>query len=179
MKRKAIAIILACAAATGIMAQNFMGPARKAPLCFIDGKEVPATTLRITLDEMKSDSAKRVIANRLGENMIDSTAIATIEVVEDANTAEPQMFNYASNAGAVIITTNEKYTALRWEVNGKERKPAKHLTLIDYFLRGDKIVTEAFPSIKLEDADMIQLSAEKNPHWDHQINTVSISTKTH
>ena len=46
-------------------------------LCVIDGTPIPDSLLHITIDEMRSDSAKQIVAKRLG--LIPPYAIESIQ----------------------------------------------------------------------------------------------------
>lgn len=47
-------------------------------LCVIDGTPIPDSLLHVTIDEMRTDSAKQIVAKRLG--FIPSQAIESIQI---------------------------------------------------------------------------------------------------
>ena len=48
-------------------------------LCVIDGTPIPDSLLHITIDEMRTDSAKQIVAKRLG--LIPPQAIESIQIL--------------------------------------------------------------------------------------------------
>ena len=146
-------------------------------LCVIDGTPLPDSLLHVTIDEMRSDSAKEIVAKRLG--LIPPYAIESIQTfsVEELIKQGKNITFCKSPADIIIIRTNS-LAELQWVINGKLRKPRKMLTIIDYKLSPQRI-TEALPrGIKPTDilsADILTYindpRLEKHP-------TIVIKTKT-
>ena len=142
LKRTLICIILTVLASLTTHAQT---------LCVIDGTPLPDSLLHVTIDEMRSDSAKQIVAHRLG--LIAPYAIETIQTFSQDRpvcAVRPILRKIAKNItfcktprDIVIIRTNS-FAELQWVINGKLRKPRKKLTIIDYKLSPQRI-TEALP----------------------------------
>ena len=116
---------------------------RAQTLCVIDGTPLPDSLLHVTIDEMRSDSAKEIVAKRLG--LIPPYAIESIQTfaVEEQIKQGKNIIFCKSPKDIIIMRTNS-LAELQWVINGKLRKPRKKLTIIDYKLTPQRI-TEALP----------------------------------
>ena len=112
-------------------------------LCVIDGTPLPDTLLHVTIDEMRSDSAKQIVAKRLG--LIPPYAIESIQTfsVEELIKQGKNIIFCKPPKDIIFMRTNS-LAELQWVINGKLRKPRKKLTIIDYKLSPQRI-TEALP----------------------------------
>lgn len=150
---------------------------RAQTLCVIDGTPLPDSLLHVTIDEMRSDSAKQIVAKRLG--LIPPYAIESILTFS----AEEQIRKWKnitfckSPADIIIIQTNS-LAEIQWVINGKLRKPRKKLTIIDYKLSPQRI-TEALPKgIKPTDIVSADILTYINDPRQEKHPTIVIKTKT-
>ena len=95
--------------------------------CVIDGVIIPDSLLRVSVDEMRSDSAKQIVAKRLG--CLSPFAIDTIRIFPKDTT---QVF--CKEPSDIILIQTNTLAQFQWVVNGKLKKPKKRLTIIDYKL---------------------------------------------
>lgn len=146
-------------------------------LCVIDGTPLPDSLLHVTIDEIRSDSAKEIVARRLG--LIPPYAIESIQIFSaEEQIKQRKNITFCKTPKDIIIIRTNSLAELQWVINGKLRKPRKKLTIIDYKLSPQRI-TEALPrGIKPSDilsADIITYindpRLEKHP-------TIVIKTKT-
>lgn len=146
-------------------------------LCVIDGTPLPDSLLHVTIDEMRSDSAKEIVAKRLG--LIPPYAIESIQTfsVEELIKQGKNITFCKSPADIIIIRTNS-LAELQWVINGKLRKPRKKLTIIDYKLSPQRI-TEALPrGIKPTDILSADILTYINDPRMEKHPTIVIKTKT-
>ena len=138
-------------------------------LCVIDGTPLPDSLLHVTIDEMRSDSAKQIVAKRLG--FIPPQAIESIQTFSaEEQIKQGKNITFCKSPKDIIIMRTNSLAELQWVINGKLRKPRKKLTIIDYKLSPQRI-TEALPRrIKPTDilsADILtyinDLRMEKHP----------------
>ena len=150
---------------------------RAQTLCVIDGTPLPDSLLHVTIDEMRSDSAKQIVAKRLG--LIPPYAIESIQTFSaEEQIRQGKNITFCKPPKDIIIMRTNSLAELQWVINGKLRKPRKKLTIIDYKLSPQRI-TEALPKdIKPTDilsADILTYindpRLEKHP-------TIVIKTKT-
>jgi len=112
-------------------------------LCVIDGTPLPDTLLHVTIDEMRSDSAKEIVAKRLG--LIPPYAIESIQIFSaEEQIKQRKNITFCKSPKDIIIMRTNSLAELQWVINGKLRKPRKKLTIIDYKLTPQRI-TEALP----------------------------------
>ena len=112
-------------------------------LCVIDGTPLPDSLLHVTIDEMRSDSAKEIVAKRLG--LIPPYAIESIQTFSaDEQIKQGKNITFCKSPKDIIIMRTNSLAELQWVINGKLRKPRKKLTIIDYKLSPQRI-TEALP----------------------------------
>ena len=95
--------------------------------CVIDGVIIPDSLLRVSVDEMRSDSAKQIVAKRLG--FLSPFAIDTIRIFPKG-----KMQTFCREPADIILIQTNTLAQLQWVVNGKLKKPKKRLTIIDYKL---------------------------------------------
>ena len=150
---------------------------RAQTLCVIDGIPLPDSLLHVTINEMRSDSAKQIVAHRLG--LIAPYAIESIQTFSaDEQIKQGKNITFCKPPKDIIIMRTNSLAELQWVINGKLKKPRKKLTIIDYKLSPQRI-TEALPrGIKPTDilsADILTYindpRLEKHP-------TIVIKTKT-
>lgn len=116
---------------------------RAQTLCVIDGVPLPDTLLHVTIDEMRSDSAKQIVSHRLG--LIPPYAIETIQTFSaDEQIKQAKNITFCKTPRDIIIIRTNSFAELQWIINGKLRKPRKKLTIIDYKLSPQRIM-EALP----------------------------------
>ena len=112
-------------------------------LCVIDGTPIPDSLLHVTIDEMRTDSAKQIVAKRLG--FIPSQAIESIQIFSAEEQIEQGKYIiFCKIPKDIIFIRTNSLAELQWVINGKLRKPRKKLTIIDYILSPQRI-TEALP----------------------------------
>ena len=116
---------------------------RAQTLCVIDGTPLPNSLLHVTIDEMRSDSAKQIVAKRLG--LIPPYAIESIQTFSaEEQIKQGKNITFCKSPADFIIIRTNSLAELQWVINGKLRKPRKKLTIIEYKLSPQRI-TEAFP----------------------------------
>ena len=116
---------------------------RAQTLCVIDGTPLPDSLLHVTIDEMRSDSAKQIVAKRLG--LIPPYAIESIQTFSaEELIKQGKNITFCKTPADIIIIRTNSLAELQWVINGKLRKPRKKLTIIDYKLSPQRI-TEALP----------------------------------
>ena len=112
-------------------------------LCVIDGTPIPDSLLHVTIDEMRTDSAKQIVAKRLG--FIPSQAIESIQIFSAEEQIEQGKYIiFCKTPKDIIFIRTNSLAELQWVINGKLKKPRKKLTIIDYKLSPQRI-TEALP----------------------------------
>ena len=168
LKRTLTCIILTVLASLTTRAQT---------LCVIDGIPLPDSLLHVTIDEMRSDSAKQIVSHRLG--LIPPYAIESIQTFAvEEQIKQGKNITFCKPPKDIIIMRTNSLAELQWVINGKLRKPRKKLTIIDYKLSPQRI-TEALPrGIKPTDilsADI--LTYINNPRMEKHP-TIVIKTKT-
>lgn len=145
-------------------------------LCVIDGTPLPDSLLHVTIDEMRSDSAKQIVAHRLG--LIPPYAIESIQTL----TAEEQIkqaknITFCKTPRDIIIIRTNSFAELQWVLNGKMIKPRKRLTIIDYKLTPQRIM-EALPrNIKPTNIGSVNIITYINDPRQEKHPTIVIKTK--
>ncbi|MFS1771959.1 50S ribosomal protein L19 [Prevotella histicola] len=98
-------------------------------LCVIDGTPIPDSLLHVTIDEMRTDSAKQIVAKRLG--FIPSQAIESIQIFSAEEQIEQGKYIiFCKTPKDIIFIRTNSLAELQWVINGKLRKPRKKLTII-------------------------------------------------
>ena len=116
---------------------------RAQTLCVIDGTPLPDSLLDVTIDEMRSDSAKQIVAKRLGS--IPPYAIESIQTFSaEEQIKQGKNITFCKTPADIIIIRTNSLAELQWVINGKLKKPRKKLTIIDYKL-SPQLITEALP----------------------------------
>ena len=146
-------------------------------LCVIDGTPLPDSLLHVTIDEMRSDSAKQIVAKRLG--FIPPYAIESIQTFSaEEQIRQGKNITFCKSPADIIIIRTNSLAELQWVINGKLRKPRKKLTIIDYKLSPQRI-TEALPrGIKPTDIVSADLLTYINDPRMEKHPTIVIKTKT-
>ena len=146
-------------------------------LCVIDGTPLPDSLLHITIDEMRSDSAKQIVAHRLG--LIAPYAIESIQTFSaDEQIKQAKNITFCKTPRDIVIIRTNSFAELQWVINGKLRKPRKKLTIIDYKLTPQRIM-EALPRrIKPTDIGSVNIITYINDPRMEKHPTIVIKTKT-
>ena len=146
-------------------------------LCVIDGTPIPDSLLHVTIDEMRTDSAKQIVAKRLG--FIPSQAIESIQIFSAEEQIEQGKYIiFCKTPKDIIFIRTNSLAELQWVINGKLRKPRKKLTIIDYKLSPQRI-TEALPrGIKPTDILSADILTYINDPRMEKHPTIVIKTKT-
>ena len=150
---------------------------RAQTLCVIDGTPLPDSLLDVTIDEMRSDSAKQIVAKRLG--LIPPYAIKSIQTfAAEEQIKQGKNITFCKSPKDIIIMRTNSLAELQWVINGKLRKPRKKLTIIDYKLSPQRI-TEALPrGIKPTDILSADILTYINDPRQEKHPTIVIKTKT-
>ena len=145
-------------------------------LCVIDGIPLPDSLLHVTIDEMRSDSAKQIVSHRLG--LIAPYAIETIQTFStDEQIKQGKNITFCKSPKDIIIMRTNSLAELQWVINGKLRKPRKKLTIIDYKLSPQRI-TEALPrNVKPTDIGSVNIITYINDPRMEKHPTIVIKTK--
>mgnify|MGYP000871128590 FL=1 len=145
-------------------------------LCVIDGTPLPDSLLHITIDEMRSDSAKQIVAHRLG--LIAPYAIESIQTFSaDEQIKQAKNITFCKTPRDIVIIRTNSFAELQWVINGKLRKPRKKLTIIDYKLTPQRIM-EALPRrIKPTDIGSVNIITYINDPRQEKHPTIVIKTK--
>ena len=167
LKRTLTCIILTVLTTLSIHAQT---------LCVIDGIPLPDSLLHVTIDEMRSDSAKQIVSHRLG--LIAPYAIETIQTFStDEQIKQGKNITFCKSPKDIIIMRTNSLAELQWVINGKLRKPRKKLTIIDYKLSPQRI-TEALPrNVKPTDIGSVNIITYINDPRQEKHPTIVIKTK--
>ena len=146
-------------------------------LCVIDGIPLPDSLLHVTIDEMRSDSAKQIVSHRLG--LIPPYAIESIQTFSaEEQIKQGKNITFCKPPKDIIIMRTNSLAELQWVINGKLRKPRKKLTIIDYKLSPQRL-TEALPrGIKPTDIVSADILTYINDPRMEKHPTIVIKTKT-
>ena len=149
---------------------------RAQTLCVIDGTPLPDSLLHVTIDEIRSDSAKQIVAKRLG--LIPPYAIESIQTFAvEEQIKQGKNITFCKPPKDIIIMRTNSLAELQWVINGKLRKPRKKLTIIDYKLSPQRI-TEALPKgIKPTDIFSADIITYVNDPRQEKHPTIVIKTK--
>ena len=145
-------------------------------LCVIDGTPLPDSLLHVTIDEMRSDSAKQIVSHRLG--LIPPYAIETIQTFSaDEQIKQAKNITFCKTPRDIVIIRTNSFAELQWVLNGKMIKPRKRLTIIDYKLTPQRIM-EALPRrIKPTDIGSVNIITNINDPRQEKHPTIVIKTK--
>lgn len=149
---------------------------RAQTLCVIDGTPLPDTLLHVTIDEMRSDSAKQIVSRRLG--LIPPYAIETIQTFSaDEQIKQAKNITFCKTPRDIVFMRTNSFAELQWVLNGKIIKPRKKLTIIDYKLTPQRIM-EALPRrIKPTDIGSVNILTYINDPRQEKHPTIVIKTK--
>ena len=149
---------------------------RAQTLCVIDGTPLPDSLLHVTIDEMRSDSAKQIVAHRLG--LIVPYAIESIQIFSaDEQIKQAKNITFCKTPRDIVIIRTNSFAELQWVINGKLRKPRKKLTIIDYKLTPQRIM-EALPRrIKPTNIGSVNIITYINDPRQEKHPTIVIKTK--
>ena len=145
-------------------------------LCVIDGTPLPDSLLHVTIDEMRSDSAKQIVSHRLG--LIALYAIESIQIFAvEEQIKQGKNITFCKSPKDIIIMQTNSLAELQWVLNGKMIKPRKKLTIIDYKLTPQRIM-EALPKgIKPTDILSADILTYINDPRQEKHPTIVIKTK--
>ena len=149
---------------------------RAQTLCVIDGIPLPDSLLHVTIDEMRSDSAKQIVSHRL--RLIPPQAIESIQTFSaEEQIKQGKNITFCKMPRDIVIIRTNSLAELQWVINGKLRKPRKKLTIIDYKLSPQRI-TEALPRrIKPTDIVSADILTYINDPRQEKHPTIVIKTK--
>ena len=149
---------------------------RAQALCIIDGVPLPDSLLHVTIDEMRSDSAKQIVSHRRG--LIPPYAIETIQTFSaDEQIKQAKNITFCKTPRDIVIIRTNTFAELQRVLNGKMIKPRKKLTIIDYKLSPQRIM-EALPSrIKPTDIGSVNIITYINDPRQEKHPTIMIKTK--
>ena len=149
---------------------------RAQTLCVIDGTPLPDSLLHVTIDEMRSDSAKQIVAKRLG--LILPYAIESIQTFSaEEQIKQGKNITFCKTPRDIVIIRTNSFAELQWILNGKIINPRKRLTIIDYKLSPQRI-TEALPrGIKTTDILSADILTYINDPRQEKHPTIVIKTK--
>jgi len=146
-------------------------------LCVIDGTPLPDSLLHVTIDEMRSDSAKQIVSHRL--RLIPPQAIESIQTFStEEQIKQGKNITFCKSPADIIFIRTNSLAELQWVINGKLRKPRKKLTIIDYKLSPQRI-TEALPrGITPTDILSVDILTYINDPRQEKHPTIVIKTKS-
>ena len=82
-------------------------------LCVIDGTPIPDSLLHVTIDEMRTDSAKQIVAKRLG--FIPSQAIESIQIFSAEEQIEQGKYIiFCKTPKDIIFIRTNSLAELQW-----------------------------------------------------------------
>lgn len=145
-------------------------------LCVIDGIPLPDSLLHVTIDEMRSDSAKQIVSHRLG--LIPPQAIESIQTFSaEEQIKQAKNITFCKTPRDIVFMRTNSFAELQWVLNGKIIKPRKRLTIIDYKLTPQRIM-EALPRrIKPTDIVSADILTYINDPRQEKHPTIVIKTK--
>lgn len=150
---------------------------RAQALCIIDGVPLPDSLLHVTIDEMRSDSAKQIVSYRLG--LIPPQAIEFIQTFSaEEQIKQAKNITFCKTPRDIIIIRTNSLAELQWVLNSKMIKPHKKLTIIDYKL-SPQCIMEALPRrIKPTDIVSANINTYINDPRQEKHPTIVIKTKS-
>ena len=149
---------------------------RAQTLCVIDGTPLPDSLLHVTIDEMRTDSAKQIVAKRLG--FIPSQAIESIQIFSAEEQIEQGKYIiFCKTPKDIIFIRTNSLAELQWVINGKLKKPRKKLTIIDYKLSPQRIMAALPKDINPSDIVSVDILTYTNDPRLERHPTLVIKTK--
>ena len=131
--------LLTCILLTMLVTLNIRGQA----LCVIDGAPLPDSLLHVTINEMRSDSAKEIVANRL--RLFPPYAIESIQIFSpEEQIKQGKNITFCKTPRDIVFIRTNSFAELQWIIDGRPKKPHKRLTIIEYML-SPKSIIEAMP----------------------------------
>ena len=145
-------------------------------LCVIDGTPIPDSLLHITIDEMRTDSAKQIVAKRLG--LIPPQAIESIQILPaEELIKQGKNITFCKKPKDIIIIRTNSLAELQWVINGKLKKPRKRLTILDYKLSPQRIMAALPKDINPSDIVSVDILTYTNDPRLERHPTIVIKTK--
>ena len=145
-------------------------------LCVIDGTPLPDSLLHVTIDEMRTDSAKQIVAKRLG--FIPSQAIESIQIFSAEEQIEQGKYIiFCKTPKDIIFIRTNSLAELQWVINGKLKKPRKRLTILDYKLSPQHIMAALPKDINPSDIVSVDILTYTNDPRLERHPTIVIKTK--
>lgn len=142
------------------------------PLCVIDGLLVTDSILSVTSDEMRSDSAKQVVAKRLG--WFSCHAIDTIFVLDKDVLSK---VNRCCQGNDIVIIRTNSFAKFNWVVDGKLTKPRREMSIVEFKLLRP-VLTAAFPrELRIENIKKISVLCAVDDVRPEARPTILITTK--
>ena len=164
--------LLTCILLTMLVTLNIRGQA----LCVIDGTLLPDSLLHVTINEMRSDSAKEIVANRL--RLIPPYAIESIQIFStEEQIKQGNNLTFCKTPRDIVFIRTNSFAELQWIIDGRPKKPHKRLTIIEYML-SPKSIIEAMPKgIKSTDISALHLITYRKDPRQEMCPTIVIETK--
>lgn len=164
--------LLTCILLTMLVTLNIRGQA----LCVIDGTPLPDSLLHVTINEMRSDSAKEIVANRL--RLIPPYAIESIQIFStEEQIKQRNNLTFCKTPRDIVFIRTNSFAELQWIIDGRPKKPHKRLTIIEYML-SPKSIIEAMPKgIKSTDISALHLITYRKDPRQEMRPTIIIETK--
>jgi len=164
--------LLTCILLTMLVTLSTRGQA----LCVIDGTPLPDSLLHVTINEMRSDSAKEIVANRL--RLIPPYAIESIQIFSpEEQIKQGNNLTFCKTPRDIVFIRTNSFAELQWIIDGRPKKPHKRLTIIEYML-SPKSIIEAMPkSIKSTDISALHLITYRKDPRQEMRPTIVIETK--
>lgn len=164
--------LLTCILLTMLVTLNIRGQA----LCVIDGIPLPDSLLHVTINEMRSDSAKEIVANRL--RLISPYAIESIQIFSpEEQIKQGKNITFCKTPRDIVLIRTNSFAELQWIIDGRPIKPHKRLTIIEYML-SPKSIIEAMPKgIKSTDISALHLITYRKDPRQEMCPTIVIETK--
>lgn len=117
--------LLTCILLTMLVTLNIRGQA----LCVIDGTPLPDSLLHVTINEMRSDSAKEIVANRL--RLISPYAIESIQIFStEEQIKQGNNLTCCKTPRDIVFIRTNSFAELQWIIDGRPIKPHKRLTIM-------------------------------------------------
>ncbi len=170
--------LLTCILLTMLVTLNIRGQA----LCVIDGIPLPDSLLHVTINEMRSDSAKEIVANRL--RLISPYAIESIQIFSsEEQIKQGKNITFCKTPRDIVLIRTNSFAELQWIIDGRPIKPHKRLTIIEYMLSPKSIIKAMPKGIKSTDISALHLiTYRKDPRQEMRptivIETQKASTKS-
>ncbi len=142
-------------------------------LCIIDGSPVPDSILQASIKEMQSDSARQIVAQRIGN--ISPYAISSVQTISKECIASKSIC--CNPPSDIIVIQTNRFAQFDWIVDGKLMKPSKDITIVDYKL-SPQILSDALPrKVKRCGIASIKVMLYRNNPRPEARPTVIIETK--